>query len=586
MGIRARNRIGFLSGNSQLTTVTFLVTSFTDADILVEAFTTAERTGSPVSSTTIQDSAGAGFAGTTKLGKVGDDRGAADPAGETFCCWVGSSTLTGLSAGTRYYLKLTQGAVVESDCSTCTAPAAGTDFDFLAVSCDRSEGKFNQESNRGELSGFLWRGAGAWPAIRRKLDLTRLCYGIWTDDVGYVDMVGSVPGDYYNDTTTNKEMTGRPSATLLEYDYAAAYCAAIFGMVEDTRYANVRFGRDEYRSYCLRNIPFAFQWGDHEFIDGIGQGATASSANPCWAPGSAVWDALFGKLQPTPSIKSADLGASHWAWVLGDLKVLAPDQVTNGSGGTYATYPYSFSACMGSNQLTDILNAANTTEPFKFLALAYCGERQWDDEPYGALYPQYNLTQFPLSLTQPTEWAKLFFNEGQSPLSLMDNSKTNGAAGVLIVGHGDIHIPFVQRQYGYVTGETPTTGLRADFTSINYSALSAWYGLGTGGNADGPVAYANMQRGFKKGQQLYKFADSPDLLNTGSGTKDVQKINGFLWCRVRGDLTTKRFEARLMTVKTWDETGEKELWQGLFKVGSNRPYNWMSPDRDMTYDIY
>jgi hypothetical protein len=576
VGTVSRRRIGFLSGNSLSDRISFVVASFTDAAILVEAFATEARTGSPVASKTINASAGA----SPKLAKYCDDRISVgpDPAGVTYVCWVGSSTLTGLAAGTRYFLKLTQGAVVESDTSTCTAPAAGTDFDLFTVSCDLSYRQIGEDST-------VFRGPGSWAAVRDIAEAyDRPSYCVFMDDLGYADQASLqvFPVDtLINDATVLKQATNKSSTSLLAYDYGLNYIAWL-GMLEDTTNPQAYWGRDEYRNWCIRNIPMAFSWGDHEFFNNIGIGATASTADTTFAPGGTAWNDLVGLLRPVPAggdIRSADVTAKHWAWELGDVKVIAADCVTNLSGGTSSTYPWSYSAFLGSNQITDLLNAANTAEPFKLLVLSYAGEHTWQPDPIGAQSPSKYNSQQAWPYIQPTEWAKMFHNAAQSPLSLMDNPKTNGASGVCVVVHGDLHDPQVTRHYGYNGADGVTgTGLRGNWSSFYIATINRT----TRAMADEsiPLVEGRYHRGMEMlehGTQFYPYSAAADPLIYRPAAGRVL---------VEGSRSPKQMTFSLLIAEYGNETSYQSEYDAVFKVGSNRPRNHMVADRGLSLDIY
>jgi hypothetical protein len=565
-------QIGFLAGNPQLTSVSFLVASFTDAAITVSAYSDAARTVL-VTSRTINASAGA----SPKLAKYCDDRGSNDPSGVTYVAWVGSSSLTGLTAGTRYYLKLVQGAVTETDVTTCTAPAAGTDFTVWLAGCDISHSLLANPTYQ--------YGDGLYPTIKAQAsaDLTVPAFMVFADDLGYADGIGTpVFGTIclVDDATTGKQATGTAYTTGLAYDYGVIYIA-LLGMLGDTGSTGAtlhhtsEWGRMAGRNWCVRNMPWAIQWGDHEFVDNAGQRSTAASAAFGYASARAAFVDLFGLIQPTPDIKTLATTGNHWALVLGDLKIIAPDPITFTTGGTFATYPYSYAAMYGTNQIDDLLNAANTSEPFKLMVWGYTGQWPWKDPPYGALNPEVSYCQAPLALMQPTEWARLHFNTGQTPKSLMDNVKTNGESGVLIHAHGDLHVPHVERHYGYATGDTGT-GLRANWMSYYFASVNREQ------RDISDAAWALVQGRWHFGKEsIY----APPTQESDSSIRT--DFFGGLQIAVEGSAPVKQVTASLWTKTGLDESVLGEVaYSGLFRVGSNRPIGQMFSDWEvysMTY---
>lgn len=563
--------IGWLSGNPQQTSIGFLVTSFTDAAITVAAYSTEARTGSPVATRTINASAGAAPA----LAKYADDRSSADPAGETWAAWVASSTLTGLTAGTRYYITLTQGGTVESDCETWTAPAAGTNFNVYVASCDISYRNINDPTHD--------PGPGCWPMFRDiQSRSTEPGYVVFGDDIGYADGLGYVivPTPELLDDTgyTGKAMTDKASISGLAYDYAMTYLA-LLGVFGNTDYPAIAWGRDEYRNWCVRKLPWALQWGDHEIIDDIGASATASTAYAQWPGAVDAWDNFFGLLRPVPAggdIRVSDTGARHWMLELGDLAILCPDGVTNMSGGNGNSVPWSYATVLGTTQINDILTAAaGSSAPFKLLHWAYIHERTW--EPLPAVEPRTPViwyTQQPLYRMQPTEWKRLYFNASQTPKALMDLPGTNGVTGCLLTSHGDVHRPHVIRHYGYHDGTDTTDGLRADWISIYCAAATRAVG------SVSPVAVALADGEFHQGMQmLYRHpsvraqyeAIDPDEDYTPSG----------LHIHVQGARPVKQLRADLLQSKYGTEHLYRVVWTGTWRVGSNRPVDVMCRDEDM-----
>lgn len=577
MGTVARRQIGFLSGNPQLTTVKFVVASFTDAPITVAAYTTAARTGSPVATATVNESSGS----SPKLAKYCNDRGSNDPAGETWLCWVGSSTLTGLSAGTRYYLKLSQelggpaGTIVETDASTCTAPAAGSDFNVFVMGCDISYP---------QGSATYYRGPGTHTAVyqRASADLTVCSYGVFADDLGYGDGVGqntANPLCLIVDDETGKSQTGASYLTGLAYDMGIFYLAWL-GMLDDTDLYVVRWGRDEYRNWNVRNMPWALSNGDHEYQDEIGFQFAAATANSSYALGNTAWDNLFSPLLPTPDIRTATGGAGrHYSLVLGDLRILCLDCVTFQSGDTGSVYdlPTNIASVYGANQLDDVLDAATEAEPFKVLVIGYGGQDWWKDSDSGNTWkPQKWLGKYPMRVLQPTEYRRLFLDEGEDPPSLMDNPATNGVEGCLIVAQGDTHCPMVWRTYGYgdQTPGTSGTGLRADWTTFWFSATNREQVKVV------QEAIDNVEGVFHNGMEMKQIGELEEW--DAAGTGSVYHF-GALQLAVEGSRATKQLTARLLTCDgaTEPDLYPKVAYEAVYRVGSNRPRNQIHPDREV-----
>lgn len=569
-----RRFIGFFSGDPQLTTVKIVVASFTDASVLVQFYSNAART-TLVTSVTINSSAGA----APKLAKYCDDRGASafdpgpDPAGVTHLCWVGSTTVTGLSASTRYYLKLTQGAVVETDASTCTAPATGTDFSVYFAGCDNSHNYDYVE------------GGGGWKNMARdiKQGYSVCRYLVFADDLGYADWLRTATFDGWDDTAgSGKLMAMKPIFDPISYNYGYTYLA-LLGMLGQNATSELKWGADRNRMFCMRNMPIAPQWGDHEFNNDCGHwagamytgtgsvpGSTAAQATPWYTPGKTAWDTLIGLVNPTPTIKSADATANHWAWSLGDLLILCPDAITNGSGCPLMDgVPILADTLLGVGQITDLLNAANTTHPFKCFVLPTFDFQSWEtitNESLGHGNGKCG-THIPLQESSPQDYDQLVWSSGATPKSLMDNPKTNGTEGVLVLMHGDIHRSSVDQYHGN-KARTGMTGLVGSWVNVHYGptggqesvavaegVLSLW---DAPAGDDGLVClwYPALQTTWPDG------ATAPTALNNFPSYGRID---------VRGSLPTKEMEARLFQRSDEGNYYLENVWSGTFRVGSNLP---------------
>lgn len=253
-------------------------------------------------------------------------------------------------------------------------------------------------------------------------------------DLGYVDDL------YVNDAagtsvqTSTGATTGYPQATNKTYDYAVAYMCGL-GMFGDTSKTNIAWGRDEDRIWCEQNLNSVPQWDDHEFA----QDHTGTSG--VYAKAKAAWDAFYGPLQPTVSIKSADLVSNHWGYTIGGICIVAMDEITS-AVGTWSAPAYTMTGIYGVGQITDALNALNTSDPFKLL-LTNNSTRYLE-----ATVTEYNAgAQHPVFNSCLAEYQMLFTADSMSqpaPLSIMANPKTNGLSGVLANINSDLHQQLAQ----------------------------------------------------------------------------------------------------------------------------------------------
>lgn len=589
MGVRAtekysmgRTRIGFMSGNPQLTAVHMVVMSLYDADIQLDWYSTPARTGTPVWSGTITASAGAGL---QKLAKYCDDRATStetieypagpDDRGETWVCWVGSIEATGLSAGTRYYGKLTQvqGAdtIVERDVSTCTAPNAGTDFRVFGMSCDDAE-------------RYGWpTGGGAWRFIKYDIlaNYDKPRYMLYFDDLGYADglrhnQYAGTPQGRIEDVETGKRQTNRACFDINTYNYGLHY-ALLFGLIggDESVSSFLGWGADRCRRFGVRNMPWLLQFGDHEFINDCGLTSMLSSygpntyptgepANvpsleqPMYARGRAAWDALFAPLNPSVSIQSADTDSNHWAATLGDLRIVCPELITQGMGPSLGD-PIARARILGAGQIEDCLTAIDTDEPFKlWIITGYDLHHFGDQEEMGSRSAAIVYgTHFPLEFACRSEYLRLLFAEGEDPPSLMENPRTNGTNGVLMFWHGDAHTPWVQQFDGY-QDRGGSSGLRGRWVEIT-CAPGAQELLTVGGL---PAQRIQAGANFFGNLPLHVH---PDMCQDGN-TKDP--IGAVAVLDIIGTATPK--EARNGLAYGYEQDC-RIRWQRTFKVGSNLP---------------
>lgn len=572
-----RRMIGFFSGDPQPTSVKIVVASFTDAAITVSVYSDAART-TLVTTVTVNASAGA----VPKLAKYCDDRASStydpgpDVSGVTYLCWVGSTTITGLTANTRYFLKLVQvqggSTVTETDASTCTAPAAGTDFSVYFANCDNAH-MFNYVE-----------GGGGWKTIAQDIvrGYTQCKYLVWADDIGYADWLRTTDISGGTDAVTGKNISAKPIFDPIAYNYGYLYLV-LLGMMGQDATSELAWGANRNRMGCIRNMPIAWQWGDHEFNNDCGHwagalyvgtgsvpGSTAAQATPWYTPGKTAWDTLIGLANPTPTIKSADTTANHWAWSLGDLLILCPDSITNGSGCPLMDgVPILADTLLGVGQITDLLNAANTTHPFKCFVLPTFDFQTWETITNDSLGHGNGAcgTHTPLQESSPQDYEQLVWSVGATPKSLMDNPKTNGTEGVLVLMHGDIHRSSVDQYHGN-KDRTGMTGLVGSWVNVHYGCtggqdniavaegvLSLW---DDPSGDDGLVClwYPELQTAWPDG------ATAPTALNNFPSYGRID---------VRGSLPTKEINVRLFQRSDETNAHVPEAWSGVFRVGSNLP---------------
>lgn len=459
MATLAQVQIGIRSGYATTTTCKIVAASLVTGNI------------------TISGSWGAGTF-TIVPAQIGTDSGTA----KAEACFVGSTTITGLSAFTRYTYTATQGSLSSSG-SFMTAPSASDDFSFFFGGCD------NNTNFGGTPTGFYdkiesYIKTGALPTVGM----------LFVDDLGYVDNCrvddSGVNGTGHKVTNT----TDGAYNTAKVYDYAIGYVCNL-GMLLDSADAYVAFGRDESRIYCTKNMNLWPQWGDHEFANDLGfdipadsaslvSGSTVSAAT-IYANAKAAWNAIIKPLQP-PSIGSIDVdgvqtpangganattGANHWGFKIGPVAIVAPDFITH-SNGTWdrSTTTGLPTVIYGTNQINDILSWLNTNgTSFNILGLAHSIRYM-----SAGISPFNNGAQHPLYNSLLSEYQRLFTASGNSPASIMDNNKTNGIQGVTVCLCGDYHNACVLHHEKALGGQKTEQFYTVNIGTINGSSNFAW----------------------------------------------------------------------------------------------------------------
>lgn len=364
--------------------------------------------------------------------------------GEVTVGYTGSAEITGLDEFTRYTFTVTQGAKSSSG-SFMTAPGQRDDFSLFFASCDN-----NTTHGSPYTTGFWdkvheYVASGALPTV-----------GVmFVDDHGYVD------GNRADDTAgTGLMVSGAPLGKGAHYyglvsDYAIAYMCDL-GMLQDTENPYVAWGRDADRVWCMQNLNYLPQWGDHEFTNDFAfdynkltatvVGNTSVSGIAVWAAGKAAWDAFMQPLMP-PVFS----GSYGWAASYGCVNLIALDSITHGDGTWNRTDlpgvgTAVINSMFGATQIDALLTWLNTPEnqrPFNLFGMCNSVRYLTDNfsvTPGAVNYIVYNCgAQHPIYDHCLPEYQQLVTATGNTPPSLMDNPATNGLTGATIWLHGDIH---------------------------------------------------------------------------------------------------------------------------------------------------
>lgn len=408
--------------------------------------------------------------------------------------FVGSTTMTGLSAGTRYTFTVTQGSNSVTG-TFLSAPTSNSDFAFYAGSCDCNNA-FNSDLFNSWIRWGCWKGIRQYMQTSGNLPVAGI---LFVDDHGYVSKMNVDDTGGTGHITASEPNAATVAADVYQYDYAIAYLCNL-GLLQNTDIndiakAQVRFGRDEDRVWCAQNLNYWPQWGDWEFANDIGWDKPTQTTMATggrkekYDAGKAVWDRIMGPLQPN-AFGQKLAGTNLWSMTIGPVTIVAPDYISNGDG-TFSSFVgadkslYSQTTFYGTTQIDAVLTELNTTAPFKILALGHSIR-------YPATAPSsevYSGAQHPIANSTPTEYDRLVTKTnpaGAEPKSIMHNPRTNGTEGMLVALHGDYH-----HQQAYLHTKTGGANQANEyFYSITSGAINGSAGFTTPlVTGDNPLGY-------------------------------------------------------------------------------------------------
>lgn len=373
-------------------------------------------------------------------------------------CWSGLLLLTGLDPWTRYPWYVSHNGHSDSG-SGKTAPTKADEHRVEMAGCDNNSTlNVNSGADPAVIPGYHQH-----IKTRALADDKTSCI-FMADDDGYVDTKGIF--DIYWDTSTGMQTT--TTAALLEYNYALTYCAMLGmlgpedGNAEDLadytdeyvqRTRRILWGREENRAWTRKNINKLPQFGDHEFASGDPgfdyDVSVPDALNPRWSgvgengKGWNMWHAFHGLLQP--DFTGVDTAANHWVVELGNVTLVAFDNITNStassaSTGLNQTPPVitPIVQFLGDQQIVDVLTKIQELKnPFVCINLQF--SIRYLSDLTTAVYEFQSGAQHPIGNHCPAEYKRLFTETGQTPPSLMDSPYTNGLYGTLVLYAGDHH---------------------------------------------------------------------------------------------------------------------------------------------------
>jgi hypothetical protein len=552
-----QRQIGFMAGAPATTSIPILLASNSAAnDIVAQVYSNENQT---TLVTTITATAA-----ELAASKYCDDRGTADTGGATWVFYYKHKSVTGLTANTRYWVKLTQGSVIEGaysnnsryryqdSVSMWTAPAPGTDFRLWTTGCDRHDTNLVAGAESGDFAVLPLKQPhpNHYYYMRKyqKDNPTKPQYLCFIDDLGYADGA--------NVQDTNKQATGEPPLIAYgdgvtpgagaQYNYGLFY-ACLLGMGADLAETSesVLWGRQKERNWMVRNCNWMVQWGDHELSNDFGFTRFVGAADmpTLYNSAAAAWDALFGPLRPSPDLRVIDTTARHWVATLGDLKLATFDRITNMTA-EFVDINSAFTTWYGNGQIDDVLTAFDDATPFKVIG------RATGDKYFATTAATPWAQNHPMKTHALTEWQRLYTRTGAAVQSIMDNPNTNGTSGVFVGFQGDTH----RMQYMHHAA--------AAYTG---NAAEGWDHWVQGCAAHGAKRINNTEAnqymvngGSWDGTSVHYVSDS-------GLTSVVTPIISALSFDVNGSLATKQ-----MAVSLWDYLGAA-VATATYEVGSNEP---------------
>ncbi len=516
-----------------------------------------------------------GAVDVTTLGAIWTAIGTDAPSGHAYngsqLGWVCNFDITGLNAfGTANSYTVAQSGNGSVSGNLVTAPAAGDDFILYVGTCENVYGSYIVGGQNGiQPQPNEPQATGMYRVIRTFAESPppnhAPCAGIcMVDDVIYAD-AGFIDDSYTADGGTGhviSDITVSIGAvdTMYIYDYALGYFnhMGMFGdvstghtIVDEYHGFEQHWGRNADRLWCQRNLPMMPQMGDHEFDDDFGMAVidrpteAAKAAPNRWLGGITCYNAILKPLQGD-SIQSASPGdpnANHWATTLGNLRIVSPDGIYNGSGDGAKNSPTTAvtnildSATAGESQIYDVLTALNTSDEFKILLWPYQFRSMKSDgnrEFAGASWSYYDMNL--------AEFQAMFTESGATPKAWMDNAGLNGTTGKGVVIMGDYHHmhAFNAAAVSYDAGAQ----LAEDIDVFCVGTITASTNFGF--DFDVGSTYRDMEI-------LYNAPEWANLTDGGS------RINGFGCARIDvfGSTTPK-----LMRVRMLDGKYTSGFWQG------------------------
>jgi len=336
--------------------------------------------------------------------------------------------ITGLTANTKYFWTVTQGAVERSG-SFRTLPADQvTDFSFFVTTCDKAEALGSSDATFGRMKEIVQ--TSEIPVLFR----------IHPDDLSYIDDAT------VNDTETGFATSGAPQTTTAAEDYAITW-AATYGL-----FRTEGKWRHRDRQWLDNNLPLQSAIpGDHGFEGNhcrgqIGEsdyhGCDRTNIEP---NAKAEWDKFYGQMFSDPlTLDLMDYAFECGPCRFGMMDLALTATPYDGVDTTKTGY---------GTQITDVftyLDVPDVQFKFAFLDTGF----QQAGQPWGTFWA-----------TEANDWKT-------NTLDASDN--LNGTSGNFIGFYGDSH---AQQVWAFDTFWAFGAGMIDSNSVFSQSVTSNWSGV-------------------------------------------------------------------------------------------------------------
>ena len=408
--------------------------------------------------------------GTISMTKVGADHTMVSPPpnGLNYVGYAGSVTVNNLKPFTQYTYIATNGTDTTTG-SFYTVPNRydKVKFSIAFTTCLQPS---NDDDSIFHYLNWYRKNEAEYPLIAH----------IHPDDIVYADTRSSyTDGQRSYDSNAPQTTGGVGINELSEYNYSLLY-GAWYGVLKATNTATAATEKDYVQEY-LGNITFHPQAGDHEYQNNTWNIANLTTVKSGLHESGADYNGVgrrawnnFMKPLMGEQLAVANTNSYHWSLTIGGIQIIAPDCVSNTASTTNSVDD--ITSALGSDQITEILNAVNNDYPFKLFANpAFC-----------LRYDTTNQFEYKTEQYLASELNRLFLDDGTAgqPYSFMRNPATNGEIGCLVTMRGDSHYEKCFR----FTNPASGTNLAESYYELGLMAAN-----GGRGGSSGSAAFADYE---------------------------------------------------------------------------------------------